>query len=67
MTEGLLQLLRMRAQEKGSARVAQTVIGAANVNPLKFLVATDEAVAALMVPKGPGLSGPRRRHCRRPA
>ena len=58
MTEGLLHLLRMRAQEKGSARVAQTVIGAANVNPLKFLVSTDEAVSALVSPKGPGYLDP---------
>jgi type VI secretion system protein ImpI len=58
MTEGLVQLLRMRAQEKGAARVAQTVIGAANVNPLKFLVGTDEAVAALVAPKGPGYLDP---------
>ena len=58
MTEGLVQLLRMRAQEKGSARVAQTVIGAANVNPLKFLVGTDEAVAALVAPKGAGYLDP---------
>ncbi|MFZ1469247.1 MAG: type VI secretion system-associated FHA domain protein TagH [Paracoccaceae bacterium] len=58
MAEGLVQLLRMRAQEKGSARVAQTVIGAANVNPLKFLVGTDEAVAALIAPKGAGYLDP---------
>ncbi|MEZ5796358.1 MAG: type VI secretion system-associated FHA domain protein TagH [Paracoccaceae bacterium] len=58
MTEGLVTLLRMRAQEKGSARVAQTVIGAANVNPLKFLVAPAEAVAALTAPKGPGYLEP---------
>lgn len=58
MTEGLVQLLRMRAREKGSARVAQTVIGAANVNPLKFLVTADDAVAALVAPKGPGYLDP---------
>lgn len=58
MTEGLVHLLRMRAQEKGSARVAQTVIGAANVNPLKFLVGTDEAVAAVLAPKGAGYLDP---------
>lgn len=58
MTEGLVQLLRMRAREKGSARVAQTVIGAANVNPLKFLVTAEDAVAALVAPKGPGYLDP---------
>ena len=58
MAEGLVQLLRMRAQEKGAARVAQTVIGAANVNPLKFLVGSDEMVAALVAAKGPGYLDP---------
>ncbi|RUW67444.1 type VI secretion system-associated FHA domain protein TagH, partial [Mesorhizobium sp. M1E.F.Ca.ET.063.01.1.1] len=37
MLEGLMQLLRKRAEEKGSARVAQTMVGASEVNPLKFL------------------------------
>ena len=58
MTEGLVQLLRMRAQEKGSARVAQTVIGAANVNPLKFLAGGDEIIAALVMSRGPGYLDP---------
>ncbi|NGM46383.1 type VI secretion system-associated FHA domain protein TagH [Rhodobacter sp. SGA-6-6] len=58
MAEGLVQLLRMRAQEKGAARVAQTVIGAANVNPLKFLAGADEVVAALVAAKGPGYLDP---------
>ena len=58
MTEGLVHLLRMRAQEKGSARVAQTMIGAANVNPLKFTVTTEDAVAALVTAKGAGYLEP---------
>jgi len=58
MVEGMIALLRLRAREKGSARVAQTVIGAANVNPLKFLVTTEDAVAALVAPKGPGYLDP---------
>ena len=58
LAEGLVQLLRMRAQEKGAARVAQTVIGAANVNPLKFLAGTDEVIAALVAAKGPGYLDP---------
>jgi type VI secretion system protein ImpI len=58
MTEGLVHLLRMRAQEKGSARVAQTMIGAANVNPLKFMVTSDDAVAALVTAKGAGYLEP---------
>jgi type VI secretion system protein ImpI len=58
MADGLLHLLRMRAQEKGTARVAQTVIGAANVNPLKFSVTTEDALAALLATKGPGYLDP---------
>jgi type VI secretion system protein ImpI len=58
MTEGLVHLLRMRAQEKGSARVAQTMIGAANVNPLKFMVTSNDAVAALVSAKGAGYLEP---------
>src|SRR5690606_2589502 len=58
LAEGMVQLLRMRAQEKGAARVAQTVIGAANVNPLKFLAGVDEVVLALVAAKGPGYLDP---------
>ena len=58
LVEGLVQLLRSRAAEKGSARVAQTVIGAADVNPLKFLATRDEILAALIRPRGPGYLDP---------
>ena len=58
LAEGLVQLLRTRAREKSSVRVAQTVIGAADVNPLKFLPGTDEAIAALVAPRGKGYLGP---------
>ncbi|GAB1362380.1 hypothetical protein MASR1M32_16160 [Rhodobacter sp.] len=58
MADGLVQLLRMRAQEKGAARVAQTVIGASNVNPLKFLAGGDEIVSALVAPRGAGYLDP---------
>lgn len=58
LAEGLVGLLRARASEKNAARVAQTVIGASDVNPLKFLATTDEALAALMAPRGPGYLPP---------
>ena len=45
MMEGLMQLLRKRAEEKGNARVAQTVVGASEVNPLKFMPTVDDALA----------------------
>lgn len=58
LAEGLVHLLRTRAKEKGSARLAQTVIGSVDVNPLKFLPSTEEALAALIVPRGKGYLGP---------
>ncbi len=58
LSEGLILLLRTRAKEKGSARVAQTVIGHADVNPLKFLPTTDEAVSALAAARGKGYLDP---------
>ena len=58
LTEGLTALLRARAHEKRSARVAQTVIASAEVNPLKFTATVDEAVAALTRRRGPGYLDP---------
>jgi len=58
LTDGLVHLLRTRAQEKQKVRVAQTIIGSANVNPLKFAVGTDDAVQALLSPRGDGYLAP---------
>ncbi|HEX9857860.1 MAG TPA: type VI secretion system-associated FHA domain protein TagH, partial [Paracoccaceae bacterium] len=58
LTDGLVHLLRARAREKSSVRVAQTVIGAADVNPLKFLATTEDALGALVTPRGKGYLGP---------
>lgn len=58
LVDGLVHLLRARAREKGSARVAQTVIGSADVNPLKFLATTEDALAALITPRGRGYLPP---------
>ncbi len=58
LAEGLVNLLRARAKEKGSVRVAQTVIGSSDVNPLKFLATTDDALAALVSGRGKGYLGP---------
>lgn len=58
MMDGLMQLLRKRAEEKSSARVAQTVVGATEVNPLKFLPTVDDALATVVAGRSPGfLSG----------
>lgn len=57
MLEGLMQLLRKRAEEKGNARVAQTVVGASAVNPLKFMPTADDALAIFMRNGGAGFLG----------
>ena len=56
MAEGLMQLLRMRAEEKGNARIAQTVVSAARVNPLKFMPTVDDALAVLIAPPSGGFT-----------
>lgn len=57
MLEGLMQLLRKRSEEKGNARVAQTVVGASQVNPLKFLPTVDDALATIAADRSPGFLG----------
>jgi len=54
MMEGLMQLLRKRAEEKNNARVAQTVVGSSEVNPLKFLPGVDDVLAVLLSERSPG-------------
>jgi type VI secretion system protein ImpI len=56
MAEGLMQLLRMRAEEKGNARIAQTVVSASRVNPFKFMPTVDDALAVLAAPPSGGFS-----------
>lgn len=58
MVEGLVLMLRTRAKEKQNARVAQTVITSADVNPLKFLASTNDVLASLITPRGPGYLAP---------
>ncbi|MBL9051856.1 MAG: type VI secretion system-associated FHA domain protein TagH [Tabrizicola sp.] len=58
LVEGLMLMLRARAKEKQNARVAQTVISNTDVNPLKFLATTNEALSALITPQGPGYLDP---------
>ncbi len=58
LVEGLMLMLRTRAKEKQNARVAQTVISNTDVNPLKFLASTNEALAAMIAARGPGYLNP---------
>jgi type VI secretion system protein ImpI len=54
MMQGLMQLLRKRAEEKGNARVSQTVVGASDVNPLKFLPTVDDVLVTILAERSPG-------------
>jgi type VI secretion system protein ImpI len=54
LIEGLALSLRSRARERQNLRVAQTVLGSSEVNPLKTLPSTDDLVAALVGPARPG-------------
>jgi type VI secretion system protein ImpI len=56
MAQGLMHLLRMRAQEKGNARIAQTVVGTAENNPLKFMPTVEDALAVMLSPRGSGFA-----------
>lgn len=58
LVEGLMLLLRTRAQEKQKVRVAQTIIASADVNPLKFLATPEDALSALIRPRGKGYMAP---------
>lgn len=57
MMDGLMQLLRKRAEEKGNARVAQTVVGMSEVNPLKFLPTVDDAIVMILSGRSAGFLG----------
>jgi type VI secretion system protein ImpI len=54
MAAGLMQLLRMRAEEKGRARIAQTVVGSSGVNPLKFMPTVEDALAMMLTTRSAG-------------
>jgi type VI secretion system protein ImpI len=58
LVEGLVQMMRARSREKNSVRAAQTIIGSADVNPLKFLVNMDEVIEAIITPRGKGYLAP---------
>ncbi|APO78562.1 type VI protein secretion system FHA domain-containing protein (plasmid) [Rhizobium etli 8C-3] len=58
MLEGLMHLLRKRTEEKGEARIAQTVVGASEVNPLKFLPTVDDVIATFLAQRQAGFLPP---------
>ncbi|ETX30233.1 type VI secretion system-associated FHA domain protein TagH [Roseivivax isoporae] len=58
LVEGTMMLLRTRAQERQKVRVAQTIISSSDVNPLKFLATTEEALEAVIRARGRGYLDP---------
>jgi type VI secretion system protein ImpI len=58
LADGITHLLRARATEKQKVRIAQTIVGSSNVNPLKFSVSADDAVSSLVAPRGSGYLDP---------
>lgn len=56
MIEGLMQLLRMRMQEKANARIAQTVVGSTANNPLKLMPTAEDALAVMLAARSPGFT-----------
>ena len=58
LVEGVMLLLRTRAQAKQKVRVAQTIIASSDVNPLKFLASPEEVMASFLEPRGGGYLGP---------
>lgn len=60
LVEGVMLLLRTRAQERQKVRIAQTIIASTDVNPLKFLASSDEALEAVIRARGRGYLEPDR-------
>jgi type VI secretion system FHA domain protein len=58
LTDGLVQLLNARASVKNVARVERTTIGRDHNNPLKYSVTPQEALLAVLQPRGPGFLPP---------
>jgi type VI secretion system protein ImpI/type VI secretion system protein len=53
--EGIRALLIARADVKREFRIEQTMLRASDNNPLKFAATEEQALAALLDPRGPGL------------
>lgn len=60
MVDGLMTVLRARAEVKSQFRVAVTTIRAANNNPLKFTADPGDAIKLMLDPRHPGFLEPRR-------
>lgn len=59
MVEGLMQVLRARAELKSQFRVSVTTMRSINNNPLKFTPNTDDAIRLILSPTNPGFLSPK--------
>lgn len=59
MVEGLMLVLRARAELKSQFRVSVTTMRPVNNNPLKFTPNVDDAVKLILAPTHPGFLGPK--------
>lgn len=57
MVQGMVELLRARAELESGFRISHTTIRAAENNPLKFMPNADEALRALFIGKQSGFLG----------
>jgi type VI secretion system FHA domain protein len=59
MVEGLMQVLRARAELKSQFRVSVTTMRSVDNNPLKFTPNVDDAINLMLQPTNPGFLSPR--------
>lgn len=59
MVEGLMQVLRARAELKSQFRVAVTTMRSVDNNPLKFTPNPDDAIKLILAPTNPGFLAPK--------
>lgn len=59
MVEGLMRVLRARAELKSQFRVAVTTMRSVDNNPLKFTPNPDDAIKLILAPTNPGFLAPK--------
>lgn len=59
MVQGLMQVLRARAELKSQFRVAVTTMRSVDNNPLKFTPNVDDALKLILAPTNPGFLAPK--------
>lgn len=59
MVQGLMQVLRARAELKSQFRVSVTTMRSVDNNPLKFTPSVDDAIKLILAPTNPGFLPPK--------